>query len=144
MIISNPIKREEFEQYYYLRWKILRKPWNQAKGSEKDELEDKSIHRTVYDKNGKLIGCGRLHFNSKIEAQIRYMAVEKEYQGKGVGSLILKSLEEAAKVRKAKYIILNSRKNAVKFYKKYDYHVVKKGQTLFDSIEHYKMMKKLQ
>ena len=151
MRICEPKTKKEFEKYYTLRWKILRKPWNQPKGSEKDELENESIHVMIFDedtkkdnvKNNIPIGVGRLHFNSKDEAQIRYMAVEGKYQGKGLGSLLLKDLEKRAKSLGTKYIILNSRENAVKFYEKNGYKVVEKAHVLFDSIKHFKMRKKL-
>ena len=42
--IKEPVTEEEFEQYYILRWRILRQPWNQPRGSEKDDKENKSIH----------------------------------------------------------------------------------------------------
>ena len=80
MIIKEPKTKEEFEQYYDLRWKILRQPWNQPRGSEKDEKENESIHIMLIH-NDKVIGCGRGHFNSPTEAQIRYMAVEEGFQG---------------------------------------------------------------
>ncbi len=74
--IRAPKTKKEQEEYYNLRWEILRKPWNQPKGSEKDEYENDAIHIAAFV-NGKIIGVGRIHFNSKEEAQIRYMAVCK-------------------------------------------------------------------
>ena len=44
----------------------------------------------VCEVDGIPIGVGRANFNSENEAQIRSMAVEQEWQGKGIGSLILK------------------------------------------------------
>ncbi len=41
--ICKPLTKEEFKKYYDLRWKVLRKPWKQPKGSEKDEREKESI-----------------------------------------------------------------------------------------------------
>ena len=142
MIITEPKTEEEFEQYYDLRWRILRQPWNQPHGSEKDEKEEESIHIIVVH-NDQVIGCGRGHFNSPIEAQIRYMAVEENFQGKGVGTKILKALEQRLIKKGAKIIILNSRENAVKFYQKHNYKIIEKGSILFDVIEHFKMGKEI-
>ena len=142
MIIKEPETKEEFEQYYDLRWRILRQPWNQPCGSEKDEKENDSIHIMVV-LNDKVIGCGRGHFNSNIEAQIRYMAVDKDCQRKGVGTKILKTLERKLKEKGAGVIILNARENAVIFYQNHDYKIIGKGQTLFDVIEHCKMRKEI-
>lgn len=122
---------------------MLRKPWNQPKGSEKDELEEKSIHVMVCNEDKIPIAVGRAHFNSNEEAQVRYMAVEEEWQGKGIGKMILNYLEEKIKERDAKYIVLNARDIAIKFYEKYGYEIVKEAHVLFDAIPHYKMIKKL-
>ena len=140
--ICEPITKQEFKKYYELRWKILRKPWKQPKGSEKDEREKDAIHIIACIDN-KIVGVGRLHFNSEKEAQIRYMAVEEKYRRKGIGSLILKELEKRAKSIGAEYIVLNARENAVQFYKKHGYKTVKRTYTLFGCINHWKMQKRL-
>ena len=133
---------KQFEDYYELRWRVLRKPWNQPRGSEKDELEDKSIHIMACD-GDKIVGVARLHFNSKEEAQIRYMAVDENYRRRGIGSMMLQRSEEIAKERGASHIVLNARENAVGFYEKNGYKIVEKSYVLFGEIQHYKMMKKL-
>ena len=141
MIITEPTSEKDFELYYDLRWRILRKPWDQPKGSEKDELEDKSIHIMVCDEDRIPIGVGRAHFNSDEEAQVRFMAIEEEWQGRGVGGMILSKLEEKIKEKGVKHIVLNSRDIAIDFYEKHGYEIVKEAHTLFDVIPHYKMRK---
>ncbi|GMU94996.1 GNAT family N-acetyltransferase [Ignavibacterium album] len=140
MIIKSPQTRKEFFDYYDLRWRILRAPWNQPKGSEQDELEGRAIHIIAVE-NNKIVGCGRAHFNSDEEAQIRYMAVENEWQGKGVGKLILDELEKRVVEKGAKKIILHARENVVKFYEGNGYKLVKQSHTLFGVIPHYLMEK---
>lgn len=140
MIIKSPQTKREFFDYYDLRWRILRAPWNQPKGSEQDDLEGQSIHIIAVEEN-KIVGCGRAHFNSDVEAQIRYMAVENDWQGKGVGKLILDKLERSVIEKGAKKIILHARDTAVKFYEKNGYKVVKESHTLFGSIPHFLMEK---
>ncbi|MFN3874190.1 MAG: GNAT family N-acetyltransferase [Ignavibacterium sp.] len=140
MIIKTPQTRKEFFDYYDLRWRILRAPWNQPKGSEQDELEGLAIHIIAVE-NDKIVGCGRAHFNSDDEAQIRYMAVENEWRGKGVGKLILDELEKRVVEKGAKKIILHARESVVKFYEKNGYIVVKPSHTLFGTIPHYLMEK---
>ncbi|WP_290664722.1 GNAT family N-acetyltransferase [Ignavibacterium sp.] len=140
MIIKSPQTRKEFFDYYDLRWRILRAPWNQPKGSEQDELEGRAIHIIAVE-NNKIVGCGRAHFNSDEEAQIRYMAVENEWQGKGVGKLILDELEKRVIEKGAKKIILHARENVVKFYERNGYKLVKQSHTLFGVIPHYLMEK---
>ncbi len=141
--IRTPRTNEEFNKYYELRWRILREPWSKPRGSEKDGSEEGAIHIMAYIER-RVVGVGRVHFNNKIEAQIRYMAIEKEFQGKGIGSLVLKELEKRARIEGAEYIILNARENAVGFYKKHNYRIVERGPTLFESIIHWKMRKNLE
>jgi len=142
MKIVEPKTEKEFEKYYDLRWRILRSPWNQEKGSEKDNLEDQSIHIMCLDQSN-VVGVGRVHFNSEDEAQIRYMAVENNQQGRGIGGKILLELEGKVKEKGVKYIVLNSRESAVDFYKKYGYVVIGDAPTLFGVIRHFRMRKDL-
>ena len=97
----------------------------------------------VCEVDGIPIGVGRVHFNSETEAQIRSMAVEEEWRGKGIGSIVIKELEKIAIEKGAKKIILQARDNAVKFYERNGYKVVKPSHTLFGSIPHYLMEKKM-
>ncbi len=141
MIITQPITPEEFERYYDLRWRILRAPWDQPKGSEKDDKEEASIHVIVCEVDRIPVGIGRAHFNSDDEAQIRYMAVEENQRGKGIGALVLNELEKKSKEKGAEFIILNARDTAVKFYEKHGYKITKQSHTLFGSIPHFEMRK---
>ena len=145
MNIIEPISSEEFKKYYNLRYKILRKPWGQPKGSERDEGEETSIHRMLIDElTGKALAVGKLQLNSKDEAQIRYMAVLDDFQEQGLGSHILSSLEDVARSNGNKWIILSARENALKFYKNNGYQIVKKTHLLFGEIQHWLMRKDLE
>ncbi len=139
--IRKPETYREFKEYFDFRWRILRKPWNQPKGSEQDEMDEDSIHIMAII-GDKVIGCGRGHFNSSIEAQIRYMAVDESFQGQGIGLGILKALEEELTENGAKEIILKARENAVSLYEKHGYEIYQEGEILFGEIKHYWMRKR--
>ena len=141
--VIEPQTPEEFKQYYSLRYKILRKPWGKPRGSERDNEDEISHHRMIIDEAGDAIAVGRLQVNTKEEAQIRYMAVEDNYQGKGLGSKIVTALEDIALDKGANRIILQARKNAVQFYQRNGYKVVEKSYILFDEIQHWLMKKEL-
>jgi len=141
MIVRNPKTDKELELYRDLRWRILRAPWNQPRGTELDDLESKAFPIMVCEENGIPVGVGRVHFNSPEEAQIRSMAVEENCRGKGIGSIVLKELEKIAVEKGAKKIILHARDNAVKFYENNGYKVVKPSHTLFGIIPHFLMEK---
>ena len=142
--VIDPQTPEEFKQYYSLRYKILRKPWGQPRGSERDNEDEISHHRMIIDEvTGDAIAVGRLQVNTKEEAQIRYMAVADNCQGKGLGSKIVTALEDIALDKGANRIILQARKNAVQFYQRNGYKVVEKSYILFDEIQHWLMKKEL-
>ena len=144
MKIIEPNSSSEFEQYYNLRYEVLRKPWLQPKGSEKDDGDKSSIHRMIIDEsNGKAVAVGRLQFNTSEEAQIRYMAVSDNYQLKGYGNIIVKTLEDIALNKGIRNIILQARENALKFYWKNGYEIIEKSYLLFDEIQHWLMVKKI-
>lgn len=143
LIVKEPETEEDFKRYYELRWQILRKPWNQPRGSEKDELENSSIHIMVCDEEDNLLAVGRAHYNTAEEAQIRYMAVDYMWQGKGIGKTVLDEFEKRIISSGCKKIILHARDNAVKFYERNGYRIVKQSHTLFSVIPHFLMEKSL-
>ena len=144
MEIIEPNTSDEFKIYYNLRYEVLRKPWFQPKGSERDDDEETSLHRMIIDEpNGKAVAVGRLQFNTIEEAQIRYMAVSDDYQGKGYGRKMVKALDNIAREKGSRKIILQSRGNAVKFYEKNGYKIIEKSYLLFDEIQHWLMEKEL-
>ena len=144
MKIIEPTTSEEFKKYYNLRYEILRKPWGQPSGSERDEGEETSIHRMIIDKKtGTALAVGRIQFNSTHEAQIRYMAVADDLQGKGLGSQIISALEDVARAKGIQRIILSARGNALQFYRNNGYEILKKTHLLFGDIQHWLMVKEL-
>ena len=125
-----------------LRYDILRKPWNQTKETSSDGMEDTAINAFILD-NGKVIACGRLQVNGEGLGQIRYMAVDSDYQGKGLGKLIVIKLEEEARNINLRTVELQARENAVEFYKSQGYAVKETSFKLWDIIQHYLMTKNL-
>lgn len=145
--IKQPDSNAAFKDYYQLRWKLLRAPWNQAQGSEIDDIEDQCVHfmaMTVNrEDNAEAIGVARLQFNSASEAQIRYMAVAREYQRKGIGRELVHAMEQHAAASLCKKTVLDARETAVTFYEKLGYKVMHKSYLLFGEIQHYRMLKVL-
>lgn len=138
-----PKNQQEFDQYYFLRWKILREPLQQALGSEKDELESQGIHRAIFDNLGNVIAVARLHDTKPFEAQIRYMAVSEDYQGRGLGLQLILALEQYAIKYGIKKITLKSREIAVNFYEKQGYLNLGFSHLLHHKIRHFLMEKEL-
>jgi len=141
--ISKPETPEQFKEYYDLRWRILRAPWDRLRGSEKDEFDETADHVTVRDENGRLLGIGRLHMNNAQEAQIRFMATEEFCRGFGIGRALMGRLEEIARDHGAERIVLNARAHVVGFYQRFGFAVTGPGPTLFDKVKHSRMEKQL-
>ena len=115
-IIRSPITSDEWSKYDDFRWEILRKPLKLSHIPLKDTLEDISTHMMALDDKDKVIACGRVHMNNINEAQIRYMGVSSEHRRIGLGSEMVNKLEDIAKTKGAKKIVLNARAEAIKFY----------------------------
>jgi len=142
IVIKHPETPDEFKQYYALRYRILRAPWGESEGSEVDDIEDQCFHIMVTN-DETVLGIGRLQYNTENEAQIRYMAVEKAYEGKGIGRMLVNTLEQQARNKNMCTVILDAREPAVGFYQKLGYSIEKKSYLLFDKIQHYRMTKQI-
>ena len=140
--IRPPESKEEWKNYFIFRWELLRKPLGMSKESLEDDLEDSSYHLMGIDDENNVIASGRVHFNDKNQAQIRYMAVKDSYKRKGIGSEIVTKLEDYASSKGAKKMVLNARENALSFYLSLGYS--EKGPYQSDTgIPHSKMEKDL-
>lgn len=142
--IVRPTTEEQLAAYYDLRWRVLREPWNQPRGSERDELDEMAHHRMASDPDGRIIGVGRMHLNDAAEAQIRYMAVAADNRGQGVGRALVNHLESIARELGAKTLVLNSRDEVVGFYKRLGFSVIGVGPTMFGEVSHSRMEKETQ
>lgn len=143
IIIREPQTPQEFEAYFLLRYEVLRKPWNQPPGSEKDTQEDSSIHIMACDEEQNILGVCRLQFNTATEAQLRFMGVKENTQGLGIGKKMILYAEEKAKEKGAEHMILQAREIAVEFYKKCGYSILEKSFLMWGEIQHYLMKKSL-
>ncbi len=139
-IIRNPKNKIEWEEYYLLRYNLLRKPLGQPLGSEKNEGDLTGTHFALFV-GDSIIGVARLdRIDAKIN-QIRFFAIEEKQQGKGYGKKLLDAIEESARMKHCEKIILQARENAISFYERNDYVIVKKTHLLFGEIQHWLMEK---
>ncbi len=140
---TQPITEHDFEAYYRLRYEVLRKPWNQPLGSEKDADEATSTHVCIKNEQDEIIAVCRLQAVDKDIAQIRYMAIKENLHGKGLGKQIMNYTEGLAKEQGFTAIHLHARENAVEFYKSCGYITQEKSYLLWGLIQHYLMTKSI-
>ena len=142
LLLAIPETEIDFAKYYRVRFDVLRKPWHQPKGSEKDAGDNTSHHVCLLN-GDDVIGVCRLQINSADEAQIRYMAVSENYRRQKLGDVMLLYFENLAKQMEIKTIILQAREIAVGFYKHNGYEITEKTFLLFGEIQHYLMRKEV-
>ena len=139
--IRSPRTDVEWENYYNLRYRILRQPWGQPLGSERNEGDTTGIHLALFDYD-RIRAIARLDISGVGEGQVRFVAVDKSVQGKGFGKLIMKEAESVSISRGDIRMILHAREVAVDFYKSQGYEILEKSHVLFERIQHYLMQKK--
>jgi len=141
-VVSRPSSASDLESYYALRYEVLRRPWGQASGTERDAEEETSIHAFIKE-NNKVLAVGRLQFVDENTAQVRFMAVAPDQQGKGLGKMVLFYLEERALESGRNRVILHARENALKFYESCGYRIIEKSHLLWGEVQHWLMEKEL-
>ena len=142
IVLRSPLANDEWEKYDDFRWEILRKPLKMSHIPLKDNLEEISEHIMALEIKNSVIACGRVHMNNIYEAQIRYMGVSEDLRRSGIGSKMIKKLEEEAINQGANQIMLNARENAVAFYKSLGYFEVGPYESDIQ-IPHTRMEKKI-
>jgi len=142
MEIRSPQTEREWEDYFDLRYRILREPLNQPRGSERNDGDATGIHFALYD-NGILKAIARLDQQETEVFQVRFVAVEKAEQGAGYGRKIMEATEEKTIELAGQKIILHARDYAVDFYLKLNYTLIEPSYKLFDVLQHFLMEKNL-
>jgi len=84
---------------------------------ERDEWDQRSDHALALDRDGQVVGTGRL----LPDGHIGRMAVLPEWRGQGIGGRILASLIARAHERGMKRVVLNAQTHAVPFYARHGF-----------------------
>src|SRR5512146_3221504 len=95
--IKTPTTKDDFKAYYSLRYKVLREPWGHPKGTEKDDYEPISEHFMAVNEKGEVVGAVKLYEKSEGAGYISHLVVATEHQHKGVGHLLLQTVEQRAR-----------------------------------------------
>lgn len=132
---------EEYKQELVLRNEVLKKPLGFDISELNLESEINDFHIGLYFEN-KLIGVLVLTKLNNLDIQMRQVAVDELYRNKNVGKQLVEYSETFLIQLGFKKIVLNARKNVVKFYEKLGYYTI--GEEFIEvSIPHFKMEKLL-
>ncbi len=103
--------------------------------------EDPVCTHVIVKVNGKAAGTLRFQWIGKNKIKVERIAIRKKYRGKGLGSKMVKLVENYAKKKKVKEIFLYGQAYAKDFYKKLGYSTDEKPHNDV-GILHYKFVKK--
>lgn len=130
-----------YVQTVALRDEILRRPLGLAFNPEELAAEKDSFHLTCWQ-GDELVACLVLKPLSQEQIRLRQMAVRREFQGRGLGTGLVRYSEAFAWARGYRTMVLHARATAVGFYARLDYHV--QGERFLEvTIPHYAMEKTL-
>jgi len=135
-------KDQDWDAYYDLRYRVLREPLNQPRGSERNEGDTTGIHFALYV-DGTIKAIARLDRQDKTTGQVRFVAVESDEQGKGYGRLIMEATEKHAVKQGNTKMILHARDYALAFYLTLGYTLIEPSHKLFGVLQHFLMEKSL-
>jgi N-acetylglutamate synthase-like GNAT family acetyltransferase len=125
IIIKIPKTREEFKAYYELRYAVLRKPWGQPRDTEKDDYEPISQHfMAVDEQTGKVVGVVKLFEKSAGVGWFSHLAVDQQFQRKGIGLKLLETVESAAKQNGYTVLGCMARLNTTAYFEKRGFTIV--------------------
>lgn len=121
--IKVPVSHDDFKAYYALRYKVLREPWGHPKGTEKDDYEPISEHFMAVDEKGAVVGVVKLYEKSEGVGYVSHLAVSGEHQHKGIGHLLLTTVEQRAREKNFKTIGTMARVTATAYFEKVGFHI---------------------
>ncbi|MCU7549714.1 GNAT family N-acetyltransferase [Chitinophagaceae bacterium LB-8] len=131
---------KDYEEMVHLRKKMLLDPFGISHSYINPEQERQ--HFLVGAFEDALIGCCLLSRIGDSTLQLRQMAVNIDFQGRGVGAAIVAFAEELAKKNGFTKLVLHARDTAKGFYSKCGYQVV--GDEFYEvGLKHFLMEKEV-
>ncbi len=150
--LTEPRTDQEFEDYYRLRYERLRKPHGLPLGSERDNPAEASSVHVIAKADGRVVGAACWVVGMRKDEQtgarqvfvrFRQMAIDHEFDNRGIGIALTRYIEKAARQTGAQEILGNVRVERVPYFERLGYIVNGTGETLFDNVEHMSMVKSL-
>jgi len=135
-VIRSPKTKEEFKAYYALRFHVLRESLGQHPGSEKDDFEPISIHYMAVDEQtNQIIGVVKLFEKEPAMGQFSHLAVDSAFQHKGVGRLLIHTVEQKSRELGYRKLGTLTRLTATGFYERCGYKPMGITGVLFGKLQ---------
>jgi predicted GNAT family N-acyltransferase len=103
-----------------LRFRVLREPIGHPRTAVTFPFEKESLHLVAVD-DGRVIGCVLFHPESEHSGRLFQMAVASGLQKGGVGTKLVRRMEEEVRGRGFGEVTLHARQTAVPFYERLGY-----------------------
>ena len=120
-------KLATLEDVIPLRHRILRKGRPIETASFVEDQFNSTIHFCLFNEQNQIICCLTItpnFYKNRDAWQLRGMATDQHFQGKGIGSLLVKkSIEFVQNEEKKALIWCNARESAVGFYEKLGWNI---------------------
>jgi N-acetylglutamate synthase-like GNAT family acetyltransferase len=144
ILVRFPQTKEDFKTYYALRYQVLREPFGQVRGTEKDDFEPISQHlMAIDDQTGAVVGVVKWLEREPGVAWFSHLAIAFNWQKQGVGKLLVLKVEEAAREKGYKIIGANARLNSTDYFAKLGYQIRGLPSHYFGTIQTVWMEKEL-
>lgn len=137
-------KLASLEEVIPLRHRILRKGRPVETAYFAEDRDEKTSHFGLFDNEQHLVCCLTItpkSYNGEDAWQLRGMATDELWQGKGLGSqLVQKAIEAIQNQEKKTLIWCNARESAVGFYEKLGWKIDSERFSIEPIGPHYKMV----
>lgn len=122
--IRTPATREEFKAYYDLRYRLLRQPWAQVRGTEKDDYEPISYHFMAVDsETHEIVGVIKVYEKEAGVGCFSHMAVAGNRQRQGIGKLLIEAVENKSRELNFHTLGCYSRLNTTQYFEQAGYRI---------------------
>ena len=114
-------REPEYKEVWELREQVLRKPLGLSLKDADQTMDEDDVIFVAKEQN-KVIGCLMLHSISTSVIKFRQMAVSPDYQGKGIGTMIVNAAEKFVAENDYSTITLHARQTVTGFYENLGYN----------------------
>jgi len=139
------VQRVAAEEIVDLRHRVLRAGLPRQSAIFPGDDDGQTVHLGALE-SGKIVGCATVlesRFEDRPALQIRGVAVDPGHRGRGIGRMLLVTIERLALEREVKLLWANCRTPAVEFYAKAGWSKVSDEFVIPTAGPHFKMIRRL-
>ncbi len=113
---------KEYGQMVALRYQILRAPLGLSFSNSELDREKEDILIAAFEEED-MLGCCILSWIGPQKMRVRQMAVSANLQRKGIGASLMGFIENIARDKGCRVLMMHARETAIGFYEKFGYRI---------------------